>query len=64
MTLEKKPAMEGVTSDGKLYPSGTSKLKFKVGTGGRIVVRAIHGGYNWGDSPNRIPAEYVFVFVP
>ncbi len=54
----------GVASDGKIYPSGTSKTKFTVGSGGSITIRAAQGGYAWGEgTDNWNPAEYVYTFT-
>jgi hypothetical protein len=60
-----KGSFVGMASNGQLYAKGESKTKFKVGSGGgKIVIRAVQGGYYWGSSDNWNPAEYVYTFVP
>ena len=59
-----KASFVGIASDGKLHASGGSTTRFKVGSGGTVLIRAAQGGYYWGSSDNWNPAEYVFTFVP
>jgi hypothetical protein len=59
-----KGSFVGVASNGQVYATGSSKTRFKVGTGGKVLIRAAQGGYYWGSSDNWNPAEYVYTFVP
>jgi len=55
----------GIAGDGKQYASGSSKTKFKVGSGGGITIQAVQGGYAWGEgSDNYNPVEFVYTFNP
>ena len=59
-----KESFAGYASDGKLYPKGTSRTRFRVERGGRILIQTWQGGHAWGRSDNWVPAEYVYAFVP
>lgn len=61
---ETRGAFAGIGSDGKLYPSSTATLTFKVGSGGRIIVRATQVGFTWGAGGQGHPSEYFYEFVP
>lgn len=54
----------GIAGDGGFHAAGESHTKFEVQPGGSITIRAEQGGYLWGISDNRNPAEYVYTYTP
>jgi hypothetical protein len=57
----------GTASDGKFYPQGKGKVKFRVLPGAKgdtITIIAAHGGPFWQDAAKEIPAIYKYTFNP
>lgn len=58
-TLEGISAFAGMASDGKMYPASKGKTKFKVGSGGKIVLMA-NESQVWGIGGNFNSCTYTY----
>jgi hypothetical protein len=58
----------GTFSDGKFYPQGKGKIRFKIlppqGTNNTITITASHSGPWWQDASKEVPAIYKYKFNP
>ena len=61
VVLMEKPFC-GRASDGKDYPSASGKVKFKVGSGGKIKVWAWRNGVWGGDTGGGMHCEYTYIY--